>query len=155
MSLPGGPQVNKFEQVSNVDHQMSVAGSRSQVWCLRGCPTIWPIWWYILMLHTPPHLRRTDRLPWKHYLPVTLFAGAKNYNIVAYSAIVETQFTSMNRMYHESITDLTWAFGEVCNFASQHWYSLWSIKKSSLLTIKIQSYRLQCINSTLLEEYNE
>ena len=34
MSVPGGigPQVNKFEQVSSDDHQMSVAGGRSHVW---------------------------------------------------------------------------------------------------------------------------
>ena len=39
MSLPGGPELNKFEQVSSDDHQMSLAGNGaggSQVWCPRG-----------------------------------------------------------------------------------------------------------------------
>ena len=30
----GGPQVNKFEQVSSVYHQLSVAGGRGYVLCL-------------------------------------------------------------------------------------------------------------------------
>ena len=38
MSVPGGgwlgPQVNKFEQVSSDDHQMSVAGRDPQIGCL-------------------------------------------------------------------------------------------------------------------------
>ena len=39
-----GPLVNKFEQVSSIDHQMSVVGGvRSQVWCPRGHPTMWSI----------------------------------------------------------------------------------------------------------------
>ena len=39
-----GPQVNKFEQVSSDDHQMSVAGRDPQIGCLglggRG-PQVW------------------------------------------------------------------------------------------------------------------
>ena len=32
----GGPQVNKFEQASSDDHQVSLVGVGSQVWCLGG-----------------------------------------------------------------------------------------------------------------------
>ena len=69
-----GPQVNKFELVSSVGHQMSVAVGVAPGLMSWGTPTIspipWCIWCYLPTLWT-------DRRLWKHYLPKISFAGGK------------------------------------------------------------------------------
>ena len=92
MSVPvgGGLQVNKSEQVSSDDHQMSVAGVGPLQWWApdvnsRGYPrsNVQGEGGTLLcdLLHdacdvTAP--QQNDRHLWKHYLPATSLAGGKN-----------------------------------------------------------------------------
>ena len=62
--LGGFPQVNKFEQVSFVGHQMSVTGGRSQIRCggSGSLPCDLPHEAFGVNPHTP----WTNRRLWKH-----------------------------------------------------------------------------------------
>ena len=69
------PQMNKFEQVSCDDHQMSLAGG-SKVWCPEEGVPIWPFLGGNPPCDIPP-LPVNRQMPWKHYLHAKVFAGSK------------------------------------------------------------------------------
>ena len=89
----GGPQMNKFEQVSSYGHQMSLAGGWAWpelgVPCLmargaaaagRGCTVKSNASW-VMVTSGPPPLLWTDRHEWKHYLLKTSLAGGNNAHL--------------------------------------------------------------------------
>ena len=71
------PEVNKFEQVSSLIHQMSLAGGSlySEVHCLEGrqCTMRSNASWVIVTWHPSPLW--TDRYDWKKTLPSHNFVG--------------------------------------------------------------------------------
>ena len=75
-----GPQVNKFEQVSSDDHQMSVVGEGvgypGPMTRGNGYTGMWPI------QSSPPMDRHP---PVKHYLPQTLLTEFTNENLIEFS----------------------------------------------------------------------
>ena len=81
MSLPGGPQMNKFEQVSSNCHQMAQGdGARSRgVPGLMsrggGCTVRFNALW--VMVTWDPLWTDRHRHMWKYYLPTTSLAGGK------------------------------------------------------------------------------
>ena len=105
-----GPQMNKFEQISSEDHQMSLAGGQSQaqgcqVWCQleggweHGCgQRRFPglifggrgLYSEVQCIMSNDHIgtpvnRQTNRHKWKHYLLATSSAGGNESN--AYSQV--------------------------------------------------------------------
>ena len=113
----GGPQVKKFEQVSSLHHQMSIAwgSSSEQVWTglqflppditNRGCPmrshvqrgpgSLYSEVQCIMgnghMENTPPHLEDRKTLHvWKHYLPAISLAGGNHVHLIILELIIYT-----------------------------------------------------------------
>ena len=79
MSLQEGPQVNKFDQVYSVAHQISVAGPRSDVH--GGALPCGLSYDAFDVTYTYPLSVWTNSSLWKHNLPATSFASGK-YSII-------------------------------------------------------------------------